>query len=128
MARREGYEANAGAGNVLAHYGETPDAGQVTILTLDNLVASLTAAGTAKVRLVKLDVEGMELDVLEGATAMLTEQHPDLVVEASGESEHDALVKFLKPYRYEEVGRYCYTPVYHFRYEQKDEAPPEQRE
>ena len=128
MARREGYEANAGAGNVLARYGDTPEAGQVTILTLDELVRSLTAAGAAQVRLVKLDVEGMELDVLEGATTMLTEQHPDLVVEAPGESEHEALVQFLKPYRYEEVGRYCHTPVYHFAHGADHEASPEEGE
>jgi FkbM family methyltransferase len=128
MARREGYEANAGAGNVLAHYGATPGAGQVTILTLDEVVASLTAAGAAQVRLVKLDVEGMELEVLEGATAMLTEQHPDLVVEALGEPEHNALAQFLKPFRYQEVGRYCHTPVYHFRYEAQKEAPTKEGE
>jgi protein O-GlcNAc transferase len=129
MARRAGYEANAGAGHVQARYGDAPRAGQVSILTLDALVAALNAAGASKVQLVKLDVEGMELDVLEGATTTLTEVHPDLVIEASGDAEHEALAQFLRPYCYVEVGRYCQTPVYHFRYEARETpAPAEERE
>jgi hypothetical protein len=84
------------------------------VLTLDDLVESLGARQLADVRLVKLDVEGMELDVLKGATALLANLAPDLVVEAATEGEHDALVRFLARFRYVEVGRYCRTPVYHF--------------
>jgi hypothetical protein len=40
-----------------------------------------TALGRSPIHGVKIDVQGMELDVLEGMTETLREQHPKIVVE-----------------------------------------------
>jgi len=52
----------------------------VRIDTLDHLVAS----GTPEPDFVKLDVEGLELDVLEGMALLLDRKHPRLYIEIHG--------------------------------------------
>jgi FkbM family methyltransferase len=52
----------------------------VDVDTLDNQVAS----GLPEPDFVKLDVEGLELDVLEGMTALMTRRHPRLYIEIHG--------------------------------------------
>jgi FkbM family methyltransferase len=51
----------------------------VPVRSLDSLWQEL---GRPRVSLVKIDVEGAELDVIEGAAALLDEIHPALLVEA----------------------------------------------
>ena len=50
----------------------------VDIRTLDDVMAE---AAIGRVAAIKIDVEGMELDVLRGAQALLARDHPALVVE-----------------------------------------------
>ena len=64
----------------------------VQALTLDALI-------TTRVDLIKVDVEGMELDVLYGASRLLAEQHPILVVEAF-KGDRAELVRFLEQQGY----------------------------
>jgi FkbM family methyltransferase len=61
----------------------------VTMITLDQL-------GLAKVRLIKIDVEGMELDVLGGAGATLARCRPILYVENDRADRAEALVARLQ--------------------------------
>ncbi|HEX5328166.1 MAG TPA: FkbM family methyltransferase [Acetobacteraceae bacterium] len=49
-------------------------AAQVRALTLDSL-------GLSRVDLLKIDVEGMELDVLDGARELIGAQHPIMIIE-----------------------------------------------
>jgi len=53
---------------------DAPDAGEIPCMTLDSL-------GLARVDLIKIDVEGMEMNVLAGAAALIGKHRPAMVVE-----------------------------------------------
>jgi FkbM family methyltransferase len=67
-----------------AEHGE-----DVTVITLDQL-------GLAQAKLIKIDVEGMELEVLAGATATLARCRPVLYVENDRVERAEALVACLQ--------------------------------
>jgi hypothetical protein len=86
----------------LSHDGEL----EIPSVTLDSCIY-----GKEKLRppnVIKIDVEGAELNVLRGASRGLTEYHPSLFVEVHGSDQHHACRDFLgaKGYRLkEEYGR-----------------------
>lgn len=109
---REGYEGNAGAQRVVpADPGPAPT---VAIETIDRVLAELGPGTAEAVRLVKLDIEGMELEALQGARRLLEANRPDIVVEAAGDVEHAGVHALLSGYGYCEIARFCSTPTYHF--------------
>jgi len=59
-------------------------------------VAPLDQLEVARVKLIKIDVEGMELDVLAGAKATLARCHPILYVENDRAEKAEALVALLQ--------------------------------
>lgn len=66
-------------------------------MTVDNVIA---ASGDPAIQLIKMDVDGHELEVLEGARQMLGRRHPVIVMELAPyvfhpPSKFDAMVKFL---------------------------------
>ena len=71
------------------HLGVALSTEGANISTLDDAVA---AAGLDRVDLIKLDVDGHELDVLRGARTILKQHHPAIVME-------------LSPYTIEERGQ-----------------------
>ena len=73
------------------------------------------------INLIKIDVEGMELAVLQGATETLSRYKPHVFVEAATESEFSALDNFLKTLGYAALSRWAGTPVYHFAHEPSQE-------
>src|SRR5205823_590774 len=85
----EEHRRNVGATRVVgrAAEAETPAAavvGTVAMITLDDLPALLDPElAEEPIRLVKIDVEGAELDVLRGGLDVLRRQQPHLVVELS---------------------------------------------
>lgn len=95
-------ENNVGAGKI------TKGDGGINILTLDQISPS------QRVFLVKIDVEGMELEVLYGARKLLKENHPDLVIEAQTAVEFRAIDDFLRPLGYRCLSTWNSTPTYHF--------------
>ncbi|MCK6545907.1 FkbM family methyltransferase [Myxococcota bacterium] len=96
--------SNAGAAKLIVGDGD------VEISTLD---AELLAHGTGHLDLVKLDVEGMEADVLRGALDVLGRSKPDLFVELQTERDRDAVMAVLAPLGYELGPRFNYTPTHH---------------
>jgi len=87
----------------------------VMIRTIDAIVTDLdTGLRDMPVSLIKIDVEGMQLDVLKGARFILESQRPQLVVEASGKEEQDRLNDFLSEFGYEPIGKFCSTPTFHY--------------
>lgn len=76
----------------------------VAVTTLDQYLATQGLSGVA---VVKLDVEGAEIDVLEGARKTLADERPHLLLEVDGRHlrragrEVRALFDLLKPFGYE---------------------------
>ena len=57
-------------------------------------------AGRPAVSVVKIDVEGAELNVLNGATKLLESCRPHLMMEANTRDELRVIEDFLAPYGY----------------------------
>ena len=71
-----------------------PDpAGSVRMSTIDALRLS-------RCDIIKVDVEGTELEVLKGAAATIAGFLPSLIIEANTQREADALDRHLSPYGY----------------------------
>lgn len=107
--------AVAGAGTLV-----TPDrtniGGQhVDVGTGDIPVHTLDEAGVPRpVAALKLDVEGMELDVLRGAEALVTEDRPLLYVECSSEAAFGDVASWLDERGYAYWDTFNATPTHLF--------------
>lgn len=77
----------------------SPAAGQfdVPVVRVDDIWA---AAGRPAVSVIKVDVEGAELDVLRGLGAVLAAYHPVLMVEANTEPQRLAVAALLRGFDY----------------------------
>jgi FkbM family methyltransferase len=71
---------------------------RVPLATIDSVWAS---RGSPPVSLMKLDIEGGELEALRGATALLEHCHPTLMVEAATDAHIASLEQLLAPFGYE---------------------------
>lgn len=80
--------------------------GDIPVVRLDDM-------GLAGVGTLKVDVEGMELDVLQGASAIIDRDKPNIYVEAVGE-QHARVTELLEMSGYAEVRRFNVTPTYLF--------------
>ncbi|MFC7541837.1 FkbM family methyltransferase [Siccirubricoccus deserti] len=82
-------------------------AGAVEVVRLDDVLREAPAA-------VKIDVEGMEYAVLEGARGLLQRYHPPLYVEAATEASLAAITALLRPFGYQPEARFNATPTWLF--------------
>ncbi len=82
--------------------------GPVEVIRLDDLSIR------GPVALIKIDVEGMEADVLKGAWRLLKRKRPVLYVEAQTPAHYAALRRLLRPIGYQMVRRFNHTPTYFF--------------
>jgi FkbM family methyltransferase len=64
--------------------------------------------------LLKIDTEGMDLAVLQGASGLLARHSPVVVVEAQGVGEYDAIAAFLKQFGYVCLDARNPTPTFLF--------------
>jgi FkbM family methyltransferase len=74
----------------------TADSREVSVWSLD-------ALDLPRTNFVKIDVEGMEAEVLEGARALLARDRPRLIVEVHGRRATDATYRFLRAEGYQHV-------------------------
>ncbi len=70
-------------------------------------------AGEPVVSLMKIDVEGAEIGVLEGSEHILNSHHPALLVEAGGDVELEAIRGFLSSFGYRRESRAGFMPWNH---------------
>jgi FkbM family methyltransferase len=94
-----------------------PDHGvQVQTAPLDALLYGLRPGFAGRrITCVKIDVEGLELDVLRGATEILQNDRPQLVIELASREARAAVKRFLADFGYGEIGqRFGWAPTYHF--------------
>jgi protein O-GlcNAc transferase len=88
----------------------------VEVRTLDAVLAEV--APETPVALIKVDVEGMELNVLRGAIATLTRWKPILLIEANTLRELGDVLDFLAPLGYVLTRRhnaYANAPTFEYR-------------
>lgn len=77
-------------------------------------VVTLDSLNLKGVNVMKVDVEGDELKVLQGAKTLINEQKPHIFVEAWGGDKLKPIREFLFKLGYKERGCYNAAPTYHF--------------
>lgn len=90
--------------------------GDVDIITLDEMMDDWRTKNPthAEIKLIKIDVEGMEVSVLRGAIETIKAFRPHLFIEAATPDAFAKLNDYLGPLDYSPVCHYAETPVYHF--------------
>lgn len=83
-------------------------AGEAEVRTLDSY-------GLRDVALIKIDVEGMEPQVIVGATRTITEQRPLIYAEAQDAAAHEAVASLLEPLGYTHTKTFGATPLEEWR-------------
>lgn len=81
----------------------------IQVVAIDAIIPPKT-----EVRLLKLDVEGMELDALHGAHQVLLQSRPEIFVEIWDEEMLNQIEYTLALYNYELVERWNVAPTFHF--------------
>lgn len=77
--------------------GAYPETHRIEQSTLDQIWRD---AGSARISVVKIDVEGSELEVLKGARQLLASCHPALLCEANSPEKSESLKRFLGEFGY----------------------------
>jgi FkbM family methyltransferase len=80
--------------------------GDIKVLTLDDI-------DVPRVRAMKVDVEGMELEVLRGASSVIERDRPHLFVETADVASFRQVAGFLEPFGYTCLATYNATPTHH---------------
>lgn len=97
--------------------------GEIEIKRLDDIARS------GPVALMKVDVEGMELDVLRGAAEILSTDHPLLYIEAAEDTQRQTIEAYLAAFGYRISARFNATPTWLFLHPQSHiAAAPEATE
>lgn len=86
----------------------TPGEGGVEINPLDDYIAD------SPVRVLKIDVEGMEVDVLEGAVETLKRARPFVYVETADPTHERAIWRLMEEYDYRFAREFNQTPTHLF--------------
>lgn len=81
--------------------------GVVPVLSIDDLRLE-------NVTLIKVDCEGMEFDVIEGALRTIKRCKPELFIETFLLKTRREIDEMLKPLGYEMIECYNYAPTYHY--------------
>lgn len=103
------------AGSASVHVPDSHNCGTAQLVPGHDVnVTTLDAIATDSVVLVKVDVEGMELDVLRGGLRLLRTQHPDIVLEAATSEDMKLHRAFLSPLGYVPLSRWAATPTWHY--------------
>lgn len=79
-----------------------------TIIRLDDIEFS------KPVRAMKIDVEGMELDVLNGAKSIIEQNRPEIYVECQTRQDFERIHTWLAQFGYRYLSTFNATPTHHF--------------
>lgn len=103
--------------NIGAAKIEPGNSGAIRISTLDTILCAWKGQSTSPhcVSLIKIDVEGMELQVLKGSENTIRAHKPHIFAEAADCKELEAISAYLSSLGYRRMlGYWAATPVYHF--------------
>lgn len=73
---------------------------------------TLDSYNLQNVALIKIDVEGAEMAVLEGAQSTIDRCRPLMYIEAATPEEHSAVRNFMREIGYKQIGKWNKTPTY----------------
>lgn len=104
--------SNLGAQSITTNLGNASEA-EFEIIALDNLERNF------KVRVLKIDVEGMELAVLEGAQELIATDRPLLYIECQTETHFAEIHKWVTRHGYVYWDTFNATPTHLFIHESK---------
>lgn len=94
----------------------------ITVKTLDSILEKLDEnLKQLPVQVIKIDIEGMEIEALKGAMETIRKYRPHLIVEVI-ESNNLEIESLLSKLGYENTGRFCATPTYHYIPKEKSNA------
>lgn len=86
------------------------DSGNVEVDSLDNILKNQVS----RVDMIKIDVEGMEIEVLKGSLEIIEKYRPLIYIECETEEEFNAVTMVLSPFGYKAAYRFNATPTYLF--------------
>lgn len=113
--------AQTASGHVVAARDQNLGTARVEISGLDNTAVKIArlddVAGRRKVRLIKVDTEGMDASVIAGAEAILARDKPVISVEAGERVEFFRIHEILRRHGYRTIGSFNYTPTHIFAHE-----------
>jgi FkbM family methyltransferase len=96
---------NLGMAEVLRADGDT---GTVQIGLMSDYI------GSNRIRLIKIDAEGMDLEVLRGSVSVIERDRSAVTIEASSRDSFLKISGMLEPYGYTSAGSFNYTPTHLF--------------
>lgn len=96
------------SGSAMVIPAEKKETNLIQMLTLDDEVEKFER----KISVIKVDVEGYEMEVLRGAEKTIAKHKPDLFIETH--FNPFGIEQQLKHLGYELKERYCHAPVYHY--------------
>lgn len=70
---------------------------EIDVETLDSIISRL---GFKRVDLIKIDVEGSELEVLQGAQKIIKNYHPKIICESIDKISEEKITNLLKKFKY----------------------------
>jgi hypothetical protein len=70
---------------------------EINVEKLDSIISRLQVR---RVDLIKIDVEGAELDVLRGSQRILKDYHPKIICECLSKKSEKEIRKLLKKFKY----------------------------
>jgi FkbM family methyltransferase len=122
---REGFEHNIGGSQIRESASAATEAEvEIQIKRLDDIVESIRPAiGGMPITFVKMDVEGMEVEALKGATKLLTEQRPQLLIEIITDEALAEVESILKPLGYRKMMAIGNPPSYHYADPSRHQVP-----
>lgn len=102
-------KSNLGAARLISAEGAGPvdSANTIRVESLDRIFDS-----TSPIAIIKIDVEGMEPNVLVGAKNLLSQQSPDVYIEAADDERKNAIEELLVPLGYEYRETFNATPTH----------------
>lgn len=105
-------ESNLGMGRV------AEGAGDLDVIALDDLNID------RPINAIKIDVEGMECDVLKGAQALIRKHRPDIYIEAAKENDFIAIMKSGQLDEYVYFTTFNHTPTHLFVHKSRFSQTP----
>jgi FkbM family methyltransferase len=113
--------STSGRGNILVEDTSNLGSSRVVVenngdIQIDSL-DSLMLDKIDRIDLIKIDVEGMELDVLKGSVEILNKFKPLLYIETKSQEDFNRVYSFLKKFGYKPKRQFNTTPTILFEYE-----------